>query len=59
MFQDKTSATELSNRMPKINRVLDEAVSFVQDWCTAEELEQFQLAATALRRGATMLRAVR
>ncbi|SIN97778.1 hypothetical protein [Paraburkholderia phenazinium] len=44
MFQDKTSATELSNRMPKINRVLDEAVSFVQDWCTAEELEQFQLA---------------
>ncbi|RFU48440.1 hypothetical protein [Paraburkholderia sp. DHOC27] len=44
MIHDKTSATEVSNRMLKINGELDEAVSFVQDHCSAEELEQFKLA---------------
>jgi hypothetical protein len=44
MIRNKASAKEVSNRMLKINGALDEAVSFVQDHCSAEELEQFQLA---------------
>ncbi len=44
MFKDKTSAMEVSNRMLRINGALDEAVCFVQDHCSAEELELFKLA---------------
>ena len=44
MIRDKRFALEVSNRMLKINGALDEAVSFVQDHCTNEELEQFKFA---------------
>ena len=44
MIQDRKAAEEISNRMLKINATLDEAVCFVQQRCSAEELEQFKLA---------------
>ncbi|MFM0740762.1 hypothetical protein PQQ51_26255 [Paraburkholderia xenovorans] len=45
MFQEKTSAVEVSRRMLKINEALDEAICFVQNHCSSEELENFKIAA--------------
>ncbi|MFM0169225.1 hypothetical protein [Paraburkholderia sediminicola] len=44
MIQDKRAAAEVSSRMLKINGALDDAICFVRDHCSAEELEQFKLA---------------